>query len=161
PFRAAWNHHSTERHTMKEIDLASWLRHGRELLESAYGPHGGPVRIVVRFLETDGRLSYLVPGTGDCGDVPHTALSPLEAEIIRVVSGCAPITAKAIASRLRRPCDSGLRTILANLCERRPPMLASGKAGYRLALETQPQCACKAEPSANGYHEPHLNGRFS
>jgi hypothetical protein len=60
----------------------------------------------------------------------------------------------------------GFRTILANLCECLPPVLTSGREGYRLAIAPVAQgnetpAHSKAEPSTNGYHEPHLNGRLA
>jgi hypothetical protein len=92
------------------------------------------------------------------------ALSPLEREIVGSI-GLEKLTAKVIAARVHRTCDSAFRTILANLCERQPPVLTSGRAGYRLATaadaeDASPATYGKVEPSTNGYHEPHLNGRL-
>jgi hypothetical protein len=111
-------------------------------------------------VESEGRLSYLSPDRGDFETVPRVALSPVEAEIMHVVTGHAPITAKAIASRIHRPYDCGLRMIQSNFCERRPPVLRSGHDGYRFATESVAKSADN-EPHTIAYHEPYTNGRFN
>jgi hypothetical protein len=148
--------------TDSDIELTRWLQHGRHLLEAAYGPHNGPVRITLKFAESDGRLSYLVPDPGDFETVSGVALSPLELDIVRAL-GDQTLPAKAIAARIRRPYDSSLRAILANLCERQPAVLQSGHNGYRFVLESpcnnpQPRFAGESEPHTSGYHEPGANG---
>jgi hypothetical protein len=92
-------------------------------------------------------------------------LSPLEREIVGSI-GFEKLTPKVIAARIHRACDSAFRTILANLCERQPPVLTSSREGYRLAIapvdqDNETPARSKAASSSNGYHELHLNGRLA
>jgi hypothetical protein len=111
-------------------DLAHFLSEARQILEEAYGPLTEAVHITIR---SGGReISYGWPSERIGATL--VALSPREREILGVV-GAATLTAKAIAARLHCQPNAALRAILANLCEREPPVLESGRAGYRKAQQ--------------------------
>jgi hypothetical protein len=76
--------------------------------------------------------------------------------------GLGTLTAKAIASRIGRAYDYGLRMILANLCEREPAVLVSSNTGYRLAHEatSTDQQPRSADASTNGHIPQPLIGRM-
>jgi hypothetical protein len=92
-------------------------------------PAVGQVIITVRD-ESGSEVVYHLPV--EESTIVLAALSPLEAEIVRVL-GTAALPAKAIAARLGRHNDSSLRLILANLCERRPAVIVKALEGYRVA----------------------------
>jgi hypothetical protein len=146
-------------------ELARWLAEARRhLAEFAGHAPDEPITVIIRAGDT--RCAWTLPAEDSPKSINPAgiALSPLERDIVKCL-GLGTLTAKAIASRIGRAYDYGLRMILANLCEREPPVLTSGHAGYRLATAASAEDASpapygKAEPFTNGYHEPHLNGRL-
>ncbi len=110
---------------------AHWLADARRALELATGtPIVGPVTVIVRDRH-ENRVSFTI-AAAEVGEPPAVALSPLEERIVATVRAAGLLTAKAIAMRMGIFNDGGFRAILANLCERRPAVLASGHAGYRV-----------------------------
>jgi hypothetical protein len=141
--------------TMPDTTPLGFVQQARRLLEESFGPCRGSIRVTIRCLEGDTRLTYTLPDPAVCDTIPDTALSPLESAILSII-GDGALPGKAIASRIHRPYDSGLRVILANLCERRPPVIASGHEGYRRVAK-EPSCV-QPRPAIVGYHEPNTNG---
>jgi hypothetical protein len=119
-------------------ELANFLRLAQVVLTTLHPDAGGKVAVVIR-AESGHRVVLAAPDPQEQVSGPALpALSPVEADIVRCLHDHGQLIAKAIANRLRIPCDSSLRTILANLCERRPPVLVSSREGYRLAGEGRP-----------------------
>ena len=114
------------------LDLAAWLSQARQVLTDAHGFIAGPVTVIVR---GDGhKVIFTSSGTPVVAGV-LMALSPREKAIVQAMqtSGRDWLVAKQIAARTHYGNDSTLRAILANLCERKPPVLISGHCGYQLA----------------------------
>jgi hypothetical protein len=143
-----------------------------QLAKLLWSMMGEPIELTMR---RGGMVATVKIGPEDAApsaceqDVPKStgpvgiALSPLERDILKCI-GLGTLTAKAIAARVNRSYDFGLRSILANLCERQPPVLTSGHAGYRLAVKTPVDDAelevrdvRKCEPPMNSYHAPGLD----
>ncbi len=121
--------------------IRDWLAQGRLILEGTQGKCKGMLR--VQLSDDAGHLALFQLPEDDEGchtpGVPCLALSPIERDIVRAL-GTGVLSAKAIASRIARPYDSSLRVILANLCDRQPPVLLSSQAGYRLAIQSSEPC---------------------
>jgi hypothetical protein len=112
-------------------DMAAILRAAERLLGQAFGSDAGPVKVILK--NARGRLCLGRDGTPNVGGQVF-ALSALERSIVAAV-GEGEMTARQIAGPIHHAYDVQLRTILANLCERQPPVLQSGPSGYRMAPE--------------------------
>jgi len=113
---------------------AAWLRQARAIFEEDHGPYEGPIVVEIRHPGTGLRTVTDVGGPGPVPALPPAALSPLEEQIVLALAQAGTLTGKAIAVRLHLAYDSGLRAILRNLGERRPPVLLTGRDGYRVAV---------------------------
>jgi hypothetical protein len=112
------------------LDRAAWLEQAREAFARDHGPRPGRLTVTVRS-EDGAESSYVLNGAPAGGPLP--ALSPFEADVVRVLGGAA-LTAKAIAARLGRKNTSNFRTLLRNMCERVTPVLVRERGGgYRVA----------------------------
>ncbi len=109
---------------------ARWLAEARVALEESIGgPPAGAVTVIVRD-QGGNRVSFTIVGA-EAGERPAVALSPLERRIVAAIER-GPLIGKRLAVAIGQRYDGGLRTILANLCERDPPVIESTRAGYRL-----------------------------
>ena len=107
-------------------DWTAWLSQARAILSAFHGPQAGPVSVTIR--NTEGQEIVLTAPADGAPTAPLPSLSPMEADIVRVVGrGC--LAAKQIARRLGIPCNSTLRVLLSNLCER--GVLEPTRQGYR------------------------------
>jgi hypothetical protein len=112
-------------------DRAAWLAQAREILSGDHPAQSGELTVTIRSASGH-RTELTLPADATEGQ-PTLGTSQLERDILDVVRAVPEwITAKAIASRLKLPCDSGFRAILRNLTEREPPPLEASKHGYRL-----------------------------
>ncbi len=111
------------------LQRSEWLRTARDILTEDYGQTQGDIVVTIQDSLGNTIRYTLTPEQGSL--LLAAALSPMEADIVRALGdGC--MIGKRLASAAGYVYNSQFRTIVANLCERRPPVLRKTDQGYRV-----------------------------
>jgi hypothetical protein len=112
---------------------SEWLRTARDILMEDCGQTQGTITLTLQD-SLGNRIRYTLPP--EQGPITVAlALSPMEAAIVRALgAGC--MIGKRLASAAGYAYNSQFRTIVSNLCERRPPVLQKTEQGYQVATAT-------------------------
>ncbi len=122
---------------MPSRDCLAWLKEARHHLTEAIGPQTGPITIILANEHGQG-VEFTLPPAEASGGRPSarftpaeapTGLTPLERQVLDVATA-EPQTAKRLAGRLRRSCNSHFRDQLRALVRR--GLLTHTADGYRL-----------------------------
>jgi len=111
------------------LQRSEWLRTARDILTEDCGQVQGSIVVTLQDSQGNTIRYTLTPEHGPL--TVALALSPIEADIVRALGGGVMI-GKRLASAAGYSYNSQFRTIVSNLCERRPPVLQKTEQGYQV-----------------------------
>jgi hypothetical protein len=111
------------------LQRGEWLRTARDILMEDCGQNQGSIVVTLQDSQGNTIRYALTPEQGPL--TVALALSPIEADIVRAL-GAGVMIGKRLASAAGYSYNSQFRTIVSNLCERRPPVLQKTEHGYQI-----------------------------